>query len=486
MTVHTIEELCHLYTDLSDSDIQIIVNIAVTLPLHAELTNKCMFIDCMVKSSKQAIVVAEAFPRTQEAVYKKSVVGEFVYETFEPGVHYSHSTGKKSFGHRAITQEGKIVEQSVVPLRNDNHEVIATLIMEEELVTTFNKSNERADISFGSKALGNLMAETIDDYPIVTDLLMEIFLVTDADQRLVYANPAGVRFINEMSQADSIQNEKILTLLPFLADILDNQEEVYVSELTILSKNIEVKKVKMHSKTNELKGILMIIQDLTELRTKERELIMKSVVIKEIHHRVKNNLQTVASLLRLQMRKIYPAENRIHFEETLNRIFSISSVYELILANETVNEDDVDLIELTRKISSSMILNGLYTNVGLVIETNGNKVITSSRKAVSISLIVNELVQNSLKHAFSGEVSGTIYIEFFSHKKFAELHIRDNGVGMSGTSYSLGLEIVHNLVVNDLEGEFMYKTVQNGTLATIKFPLSQEVMIHHEKTDSNS
>ncbi|MGE7778954.1 sensor histidine kinase [Peribacillus sp. NPDC097264] len=481
----TIEELCQSYTDLSGSDIQIVASIANTLHLYAELSNKCIFIDCMTKSSKRAIVVAEAFPRTQEAVYKKSVVGEFVYEVFEPGVHYSFSTGKKSDRNRAITQEGKIVEQSTVPIRNDNHEVIAIMIMEEELSGTYNNLNEPSDISFGSKALGNLMAETIDDYPIVPDLLMESFLVTDADQRLVYANAAGVRFINEMSQADRIQHEEILTLLPFLEEVLDNQEEVFVSELTVLSKNIEVKKVKMHSKTNELKGILMIIQDLTELRTKEKELMMKSVVIKEIHHRVKNNLQTVASLLRLQMRQVYPPENKIHFEETLNRIFSISSVYELILANENVDEDDVDLIELTKKISSSMVRNGLHNKIGLNIESNGNRVLTSSRKAVSVSLIVNELVQNSLKHAFPGELSGMIHIEFFSRKKFVELHIHDNGVGMSEVSYSLGLQIVHNLVVNDLEGEFTYMTVQSGTHATIKFPLSQEVMIHHEKTDTN-
>ncbi|MDQ0862036.1 PAS domain-containing sensor histidine kinase [Bacillus sp. V2I10] len=485
MSETTLEKICHLYTDLSDSDIQIIADVAKTLPLYAELLNKYMFIDCMMKSSEQAVVVAEALPRTPEAAYKESVVGKIVFETFEPGVHYSHRTGKKSIRHRAITQEGKMVEQSVVPIRNDHHEVIATLIMEAELVASFNMVNERSDISFGSKALGDLLADTIDDYPIVTDLLMEIFLVTDADQRLVYANPAGVRFIHEMSQADVVQNQPILTLLPFLADILDHQEEVFISELSILSKNLEVKKVKMHSKKNELKGILIIIQDLTELRTKEKELMMKSVVIKEIHHRVKNNLQTVASLLRLQMRKGFPTESKSHFEDTLNRIFSISSVYELILANENVDEDDVDIIELTRKIGSTMVLHELHKKVDLIIESNGNKILTSSRKAVSIALIVNELVQNSLKHAFPGELSGNIHVEFFSRKKFAELHIRDNGVGMSGESYSLGLEIVHNLVVNDLAGEFIYKTVEIGTHAAITFPLSQEVVIHYEKTDSD-
>ncbi|OXS76686.1 sensor histidine kinase [Domibacillus enclensis] len=488
MNETALEQLCRLYTDLTDSDIQVLKETAKTLPLYAELSGHYMFIDCMMKSSGQAVVVAEALPRTPEAAYKESVVGKIVFETFEPGVHYSHRTGKKSIRHRAITQEGKMVEQSVVPIRNDQHEVIGTLITEAEIAGaagSFAKAAERPNISFGSEALGHLLADTVDDYPIVTDLLMEIFLVTDADQRLVYANPAGVRFIHEMNEAEDIQNKPILTLLPFLTELLEHQEEVFISEVSVASKTLEVKKVKMHSKTNELKGILFIIQDLTELRTKEKELLMKSVVIKEIHHRVKNNLQTVASLLRLQMRKGFPAESRSHFEDTLNRIFSISSVYEMILANEHADEDDVDLIELTRKIGSTMVLNDLNQKVDLIIESNGNKILTSSRKAVSIALIVNELIQNSLKHAFPGELSGTIQVDFFSHKKFAELHIRDNGVGMAGAAFSLGLEIVHNLVVNDLAGEFSYKNVESGTHAAITFPLSPEVVIHYEKTDSD-
>ncbi|MET1030698.1 sensor histidine kinase [Domibacillus tundrae] len=485
MSETTLEQLCRLYTDLTDSDIRILEETAKTLPMYAELSDSYMFIDCMMKSSGQAVVVAEALPRTPEAAYKESVVGKIVFETFEPGVHYSHRTGKKSIRHRAITQEGKMVEQSVVPIRNDQHEVIGTLIMEAEIAGSFHKVNERPNISFGSKALGNLLADTFDDYPIVTDLLREIFLVTDAELRLVYANPAGVRFIHEMNEAEDIQNQSILTLLPFLAQILDHQEEVFISEVSVASKTLEVKKVKMHSKTNELKGILFIIQDLTELRTKEKELLMKSVVIKEIHHRVKNNLQTVASLLRLQMRKGFPAESKSHFEDTLNRIFSISSVYEMILANEHADEDDVDLIKLTRKIGSTIVLNDLNQKVDLIIEPNGNKILTSSRKAVSIALIVNELIQNSLKHAFPGELSGRIHVDFFSRKKFAELHIHDNGVGMAGAAYSLGLEIVHNLVVNDLAGEFSYKNVESGTYAAIAFPLSPEVVIHYEKTDSD-
>ncbi|OAH57728.1 MULTISPECIES: sensor histidine kinase [Bacillaceae] len=485
MKPSTLEQLCEMHTNLSSADIQIISEVASTLPMYADLSNAYMFIDCKMKENEQAIVVAEAFPRTPEAVYENSVVGKIVFETFEPGVYYCYRTGKKSIMHRALTQEGKMVEQSVVPIKNKQHQVIGALIMEAEVIASYSEKKQEPTHSFGQKAMSNLLANTMDEYPVISDLLMEIFLLTDAEDRLVYANPSGVRFIHEISQTEYIQNEPILKLLPFLDPILNQQEEVFVLELTLAQKSLEVKKVKLRNKKNELQGTLFIIQDLTELRTKEKELMMKSVVIKEIHHRVKNNLQTVASLLRLQMRKGFPLESKSHFEDTLNRIFSISSVYELILANDNADDDDVDLIELTRKIGSTMVINDLNQKVDLIIEPNGNKILTSSRKAVSIALIVNELVQNSIKHAFPGGISGEIHVDFFSSKDFVELHIQDNGVGMGEAGYSLGLEIVHNLVVNDLAGEFRYRLVERGTYAILTFPLSPEVVIYYEKTDSD-
>jgi len=302
---------------------------------------------------------------------------------------------------------------------------------------------------------------------------------------LTYANPVGVKFITEMCHTEEIQNVNLIELLPFLKPVYDQRDDVFVTELTLDRKNLIVKKIRLRKK-GEMKGTLLVIQDLTELRTKEKELMMKSVVIQEIHHRVKNNLQTVASLLRLQMRKGISEESKSYFEDTLNRVFSISSVYELILANEDAEADDVDIIQLTKKVCSTMTLNGPNKKVGLIIRSNGNRILTSSRKAVSIALIVNELVQNSLKHAFPGDTHGEVTVDFYSQADSLELHITDNGVGIKQTKSSLGLEIVRNLVENDLNGEFSYMPEDVGTHAVIMFPVSPEVIIYYEKENIDS
>ncbi|MCM3691949.1 sensor histidine kinase [Neobacillus niacini] len=484
MKDNRLEQLCNAYTDLTVSDIQVLKKVASTLQLYADLSGAYMFIDCKMSHNEHAIIVAEAFPKKIDSLYGNSVVGKIVFDTFEPGVFYSYRTGKKSVIRQAVTQEGKPVEQSVVPIKNDSQEVIGVLIQEKEIDYPDIYQNEPQSLFFGQDAIDYVLGDQRGDMPIISDLLMEICLLTDQDNRLTYANPAGVKFITEMSHNEELLQKNLVELLPFIKPVFDQLDDVFVFELSLENKYLVVKKLRLRKK-DKMSGTILVIQDLTELRTKEKELMMKSVVIQEIHHRVKNNLQTVASLLRLQMRNGLPEGSKPYFHDTLNRIYSISSVYEIILANEDA-DDDVDIVKLTGKICSSMVINDPHKKVELVIQSNGNCILTSSRKAVSIALIVNELVQNSLKHAFPFEASGEIIVDFQASKDSLALHISDNGVGMKKPKSSLGLEIVDNLVVNDLNGEFHYLPEIIGTHAVITFPVSPEVVIYDEKENLNS
>ncbi|MDV6379364.1 PAS domain-containing sensor histidine kinase [Sporosarcina sp. GW1-11] len=482
MVKATVEQLCKQHTDLTDQDIQILQEMAVGLQTYADLSSSYMFIDCKLKPSNQAIVVAEAFPNSSAPLYDNSVVGKIVFESFEPGVFYSYRKGKKSIIRQAMTQEGKVVDQTVVPIKNACHQVIGVLIQEKEVTLSLSDDHvKKFSVITGTEE----DRMTNSGLGIVSDLLMEMLILTDSNDRLVYANPSGLKLISEMSGHDEVLNRNLLDMLPFLRPVYEHHDDVFVFELTIQRKNLIVKKIKMHEKSNP-QETLLIIQDITELRTKEKELMMKSVVIKEIHHRVKNNLQTVASLIRLQMRNGLPIESRASFEETLNRIYSISSVYEIILTKEHADDDDVNIINLTRKICSTMVLNEYNLKVDLIIEPNGNKIITTSKKAVSVALIINELIQNSLKHAFQGKEEGVIDVEFTVENDFVELHVSDNGVGMKDPQTSLGTEIIHNLVTNDLNGEFLYVPREIGTHAVIIFPVGAEVEIFDEKTDRYS
>ncbi len=476
-----LEKLCREKTCLDEADIKILKAVAHSLPLYAEMSGAYMFIDCLHKEHEHALVVAEAFPETEKPLYTQSVLGKPVFEPFEPGVFYSFNEGKKSIITQAVTQQGRSVSQTVIPIRNEKQVIIAVLIEEKEIAQEKKELAESSIVSIAPNIIRTIMTNQEDDLPIVSDVLTELFILTDAKNELIYTNPVGKRFLEEMGRTESIYSRNLGELIPFLKEVYEGEEDVYVYDLTVEHKNLIIKKIRMRSE-NDQKETLLIIQDLTELRMKEKELSMKSIMIQEIHHRVKNNLQTIASLLRLQMNKGIPKESYDSFEDTLNRIFSISSVYELILANETFDDEEVNIVELTRNICSKMVMNHPFDKIDLIINENSNIILTTQKKAVSIALIINELVQNALKHAFLNRESGEISIDFIVKEAELEVHIADNGVGIDEQMIpSLGLEIVRNLVENDLLGEFTYLDVNLGTHALITFAIGSEVEVYHEK-----
>lgn len=271
---------------------------------------------------------------------------------------------------------------------------------------------------------------------------------------------------------ECIAGDYLVQYFPEIKEILHSSEELLVKEIKFYSNVFKVKKIQL-GQSDRPNGTFIIFKNITELREKERELIVKSVAIREIHHRVKNNLQTVASLLRLQMRRGLPEESKVHFVESLNRISSIASVYEIILANSSV--DDVDLYSLIEKIGN-MLVSETEEQKKISITYSGPQLLIKSNKAVSVALILNELIQNCMKHAFKTMNEGEIDVVFQRKEKNLEVQVIDNGEGLSPDyKSSLGLDIVQMMIEHDLSGQFQIERTQtSGTAALVKFPLERE------------
>ncbi|MDQ0881921.1 sensor histidine kinase [Peribacillus sp. V2I11] len=450
----TVRELCEMHTHLLDKDIQILENLSMNLSLIANLNKANVFIDCPVREGKHAIVLAEACGHSVKSVYEHPVVGKFAYEAFEPAVFYVLRTGKDMFVNRALTQEGAMVQQSVVPIKGECNRVIAVLIMEKVIHEEPETSNQfdRQDQQ------NSLVPEFIEE---------SIFLINNQN-RLVYTNPAAINLVSEICLTDCVLGESIFGYFPGIADVLASKEDILMKEMNIGKKIFQIKKFHLGNKNSN--ETFIIIRDLTELRDKERELISKSVAIREIHHRVKNNLQTVASLLRLQMRMGAPEESKPHLLVSLNRVLSISSVYEIILASSQV--DHVDLLELIRKIGDMIVYTEDQARQSLSIEYSGGELHSiDSDIGISVALVVNELIHNCVKHAFKEGTEGKITVCFQKDGPELEIQVRDDGIGYSQASKpSLGLDIIRMTVENDLEGEFSIHRIKEGTLASVRFP----------------
>lgn len=465
-----LRELCNIHTNLSNNDIDQLEKIAGNLPIIAELVKADVFIDCMTRDRNAAIVVAEAKPPGHPSMYKHTVVGELALRENEPAALRTLEIGMPTRDLKAITQENMNVKQNVVPIKNRDGKTIGVLIMEQDITERVNQSKHMEILAETTEQLTETLMSFMEDEKTITNYVNDAIVVFDQYGRATYANPVAHDLYKKLGYIDPIIgmhfNNLVLDGTLFEKTISD--QNYHTLDIDVGNLSLQVKYAVMRQK-NVLIGMIMLIKDITEVKEKEKELILKSVAIREIHHRVKNNLQTIASLLRLQSRRIDNENVKKYFHESINRILSIAVTHE-ILAQKGL--DDVDIKTIISKIKDSTLDYGLILNKNIKIEIKGDNLLIDSDKATSIALVVNELLQNCLEYAFLGKTEG--YIELWIQKGsvYSSISIVDNGVGFDTNIIregSLGLKIVNQIVKDKLKGDFNLDSSPNGTKIIFDF-----------------
>lgn len=212
---------------------------------------------------------------------------------------------------------------------------------------------------------------------------------------------------------------------------------------------------------------------------REKDRLRQTIIVQEIHHRVKNNLQVIASLLRLQMRRSSSDEVISVFKDSVSRISSMSVVHDY-LAQRGIEEADVKFV--MEQISALLVSASSDKDKKIAVSVQGDPLFLPSDKASSVALIVNELVQNCIKHAFASKKTGSIDISVHSHKQMAFITVADNGQGITenrstSKKSSLGLQLVKMLAEEELQGELACFHSNKGTTVSLTFPITDQVRI---------
>lgn len=197
----------------------------------------------------------------------------------------------------------------------------------------------------------------------------------------------------------------------------------------------------------------------------------KEVLLKEVHHRVKNNLQIVSSLLQLQSYTLKDPEVIKVFRESQNRIESISLIHKNLYTSANIGQ--IDVADYIHNLAASLLISYQIGPSRIALETNIDSVSLNVDQAIACGLVINELISNSLKHAFPNQQAGTISIALHNISTSIEMTIRDNGIGLPDNldwrnTTSLGLSLVHDLVTEQLEGDITLER-NHGTGFKIQF-----------------
>lgn len=224
-------------------------------------------------------------------------------------------------------------------------------------------------------------------------------------------------------------------------------------------------------------------QNETKLKNSLKE---KNILIKEVHHRVKNNMQIIQSLLRLQAQYIQDEATKNAFQESQNRIYSLALVHEKLYCS-----DDFTFIDFKDYINSLISSLSLFYNTArnpISISTDIKDLNFSIDQAIPCGLIINELVTNAMKHAFPEDFQGKREIVIRAHKKHENilLSIIDNGIGLQkahkeAKKESLGLNLITILTEDQLEGKVAFSSTRKGTTVDIEFPYDSDFEIKIER-----
>ncbi len=465
-----IAEICSSYTDLSAEDIEIITDVAMHIGMISELTGSDIFIDVLSRNDVDSVVLAWASPGPH-SLYRKSVVREYAFAISEPAVYRTMKTGEASRNIRGISQEGIPIAQTVVPIRNRIGAVIGVLIMERNITTEVQEERQVEFLSQTAEQLSNTLMHLSMTESSFKDWIGNGIFVLNAQGKITYANFEAAEVYRHRLEAEPLGNDFTLLFpecksIDFLFKYLQTPVEMRVDK--------KVYQLHGHNLINYGKpsGCVVSVQDVTDLRMKEQELNMKSTIISEIHHRVKNNLQNIAALLRMQARRTDSEFIRSEFTSSINRIISIALAYE-IFAREPM--ESIDLLEMVRGIMESLRDSMGDVNGCFCWELEGDAVRVSHSQAVPLALIINELVTNSIKHAISKRVEGTIRIKVAATSRRVMFYIADNGLAELSPDVlhgrkSLGLDIVRKLVADQLEGHFTLARKNRTTYAVVSFP----------------
>ncbi|MBD2496913.1 histidine kinase dimerization/phosphoacceptor domain -containing protein [Nostoc sp. FACHB-280] len=216
--------------------------------------------------------------------------------------------------------------------------------------------------------------------------------------------------------------------------------------------------------------------ELAERQKAERELrnalAEKEILLKEVHHRVKNNLQIVSSLLQLQSQTLVDPEVIRVFQDSQNRIDSISLIHKNLYTSPNIGQ--LDVVDYIQSLATSILISYQTGLDKIELKTYIAPIDLNIDQAIACGLIINELISNSLKHAFPNDQKGTITITLEKILNHIKMSIQDNGVGIPNdldwkNTSSLGLSLVYDLVTEQLEGSITLER-NHGTVFTIQFP----------------
>jgi two-component sensor histidine kinase len=433
------------------------------------------------------VILGQMRPTTSQTLYREDQVGKVVDDTERPLVARAWRLGQIVDGENKLDPQRERSRVQCIPVRWKDA-MVGVMTRESvpsvgrrpgelervyiEIFDRFARMIAAGEFPFGAEDI-----ET-EDAPRVGDGV----LLLDEFARIEYASPNAVSALHRIGVHSNLEGARLSELnleespvrVAFAVG-LPITEEIERGPVTLILRAIPL------IEHPRLSGAVVLLRDVSELRRRDRLLISKDATIREVHHRVKNNLQTISALLRLQGRRLESSEAIVALEEAVRRIRSIALVHETL---SRASGEEVEFNEIVRPLVR-MVEEGLQSPehpVHITVEGDAGQL--RAEVATPLAVVLTELLQNAVQHAFPDDVElqdpPRVRVTIEHEPGELVVRVRDNGVGFHegfavDETTSLGLTIVRALISTELEGTIEMYT-DAGACIDLRIPVLARVV----------
>ncbi|HET6963544.1 MAG TPA: sensor histidine kinase [Acidimicrobiales bacterium] len=481
----TLADLIQEHTDLAEPVVTHLQRLVAGWGVLSDLcfADLLLFVP-VLGSSESFVVVGQVRPTTSQTLHLDDLVGHVV------------DTEERRILSRAWALESVVEDEILIARRSERARLVCIPVRwQGEMVAIMTRESALA-VGRRPGVLERVYVEVFDrlarmisrgEYPFPVDethmtetpRVGDGVLVLDASARIDYASPNAVNALHRLGLYSGIDGLRLdeagldqtavslayQTRLPQVEEVGEGETSVIIRCVPLLDQGT-------------VTGSLVLLRDVSDLRRRDRMLMSKDAAIREVHHRVKNNLQTISSLLRIQSRRMAPGQARHALEESERRVRSIAVVHE-ILSRDTTDEVDFNdilpsLVRMAEDMGSS--------EHPVRITYRGEAGRLQAAVATPLAVVLNELLQNAAEHARPSTEDHpteptelTVNVELTRRDHELRVMVRDDGVGLPpGFSISrtttLGLSIVRDLVGTQLGGTIAMRT-DGGTVVDLVIPV---------------
>jgi len=486
----SLADLAQQHTTLRSEDIEQLLRLTTSWSLLADLSFSDMVLMAPHAEGEEAedfIVLAQMRPNNRATLLAEDLVG-----TIQPGAEWplsrqAFTLGRRVTGEVALTPDAELLPVWCIPVRSHG-EIVAVMVRLQGPLRSPASLYEQAYLEIFEE-LCSMVSEGSFPFreadvagpglPRVGDGVIKM----DATGKVEFATPNATNALHRLGVRESVEGHRLSDLGLSVRGIeramsfgMPQVEEVDMgSEAAVQFHCVPLRRGEATT------GLFAIVRDVSDLKLLNRQVLNKEAAVREVHHRIKNNLQTISSLLRLQSRRSEQEETIQALMEAERRVRSIAIVHE-VLSREPGEEVIFD--EIVRALVD-LVEDSVLVQTPIELVVSGSLGTLSTDLAIPFAVALAELLTNAVEHAFSdfaprdGQV-GLVTLQLDHNDSRAIAEVRDNGKGLSPEftlekPSSLGLSIVRDLVRTQLRGTIEMKSLDSsegsGTLVRVEIPL---------------